>query len=363
MSTIVDKEKAYYKRKVLNNYKMKSVLVVGYFGYQTKKLNGQTVKTVSLYRLLSSYITDLKFYDTQEFQVNKKSIFSMLKEVFRCKTLVYLPAHNNLKWIFPVIFIISSITGMRIHYFVIGGWLKEFLSDKPIHRWMLSKISGIHPETQFMKKELEEQYNYKNISLFPNFRFFDKRKSDFTKEETLRLVFMARINRMKGLDMIFELGNFIRDNNLDEKISIDFYGPVFQEDKDYFERNLSCYSFMRYAGLLQPEDIHYTLEKYDAMLFPTHYYTEGLPGSIVDAYISGVPVVATCWKHASEFIEDSITGIIIPFEDGQKEFDNAIIFLMSNRDKLLQMKMNARCKSLDFSAEYALSRLNEILSN
>lgn len=340
---------------------MKSVLVLGYFGYQMKQLDGQTVKTISLYKLLSIQIKNLRYYDTQEFQVNKMSIFTMLKEVCRCKTLIYLPAQNNLKWVFPIIFIISRITGMKIHYFVIGGWLREFLSDKPVHRWMLKRISGIHPETQFMKKELEEQYNYRNLSLFPNFRFFDKLDSPYSGNETLRLVFMARINRMKGLDMIFELGNFIKDNDLEGKISVDFYGPVFDEDKNYFEQNLSRYSFMRYAGILQPHDIHCTLVKYDVMLFPTHYYTEGLPGSIVDAYISGVPVIATKWKHALEFIEDGITGIIIPFEDGQKEFDNAVTYLMSNRDKLSMMKINARRRSLDFSPGYALARLNEIL--
>lgn len=340
---------------------MDSVLVLGYFGCQTKQLDGQTVKTISLYKLLSTRIRDIEYYDTQEFQFNKKSIFLMLWKICRCRNLIYLPAQNNLKWMFPVIFIVSSITGMKIRYFVVGGWLKEFLSDKPMHRWMLKSISGIYTETQIMKKELEMQYNYKNVSLFPNFRFFERRNITNSSNKIFKMVFMARINKMKGLDMVFQLGDFINNNNLADKVSIDFYGPVFTGDNDYFEKNICLYPFMKYMGILQPDGIRDVLEEYDVMLFPTHYFTEGLPGSIIDAYISGLPVIATKWKHATEFIEDGVTGIIIPFDNGQKEFNNAVLFLMDNPDKLLQMKRNAHRRSFDFSSEYASDLLNKIL--
>lgn len=39
------------------------------------------------------------------------------------------------------------------------------------------------------------------------------------------------------------------------------------------------------------------------MLLPTHYYTEGLPGSVLDAYMSGIPIIVSRWKHASEFVK------------------------------------------------------------
>lgn len=340
---------------------MDSVLVLGYFGYRTNQLDGQTVKTISLYKLLNEITKDVKYYDTQEFQFNKKSIISMLWRICRCKTLIYLPAQNNLKWIFPLIFIISSVTRINIRYFVVGGWLKEFLSDKPVHRWMLKNISGIYTETLLMKKELEARYNYKNVGLFPNFRFYNRRCNINSSNKILKMVFMARINKLKGLDMIFELGNFIKNNDFADKVSIDFYGPVFEGDNDYFKRNVCLYPFMKYAGTLQPDDIYDVLEKYDVMLFPTHYFTEGLPGSIVDAYISGLPVIATKWKHASEFIEDGVSGIVVPFDNGQTEFNNAVSFLISNPEQLSQMKENARQRSFDFSSEHALNLLKEIL--
>ena len=71
-------------------------------------------------------------------------------------------------------------------------------------------------------------------------------------------------------------------------------------------------------AFLSQEIISRTLVNYDLMLFPTRYYTEGLPGTIIDAYIANLPVIATEWKHAREFIKDGETGFIVRFDNCQK---------------------------------------------
>lgn len=338
-------------------------MVLGYFGYRTNQLDGQTVKTRDLYRLISEKKGKIDYYDSQEFQYRRLSIFTMFAKIGRCRTLVYLPAHNNLNNIFPIIFVLTLFFRIDIHYFVIGGWLREFLKNKPVHRFMLRHISGIHAETKQMKHELEQYYHFNNVDVFPNFRFFDFIPKSNYNSEVLSLVFMARINRMKGLDMIFVLGDYIVSNHWEQKVTITFYGPIFDEDKEYFEGNVSKYSFMNYQGVLQPELIHQTLQRYDAMLLPTHYYTEGLPGSVVDAYIAGIPVVVTDWKHAREFVEHHSTGIVVPFNRGQSELNEAISLLFNDKQLLLEMKVNAHKKSKDFSSGAAWSKLKKFIDN
>lgn len=45
---------------------------------------------------------------------------------------------------------------------------------------------------------------------------------------------------------------------------------------------------------LNCDDMKILFKKHKSwMLLPTHYYTKGLPCSIVDAYIAGIPVIAT----------------------------------------------------------------------
>lgn len=328
---------------------MSKVFIIGYFGYNTNQLDGQTVKTRDIYRLATEQIQGtVDYYDTEDFRYRKLSIIKMFWQVVCCKTLIYIPAHNNLKRIFPIIYVLSVLFRVNIHYFVVGGWLREFITDLPLHRYMLSHLQGIHAETNQLKSELETYYHFKNVDIFPNFRFFN-----FTPQrvesEKLRLVFMARINQMKGLDWIFYFAEYLQKNQLTDKYSITFYGPINEDDRAYFEDHLKRYSFTSYRGVLQPTDIYETLSQYDVMLLPTHYYTEGLPGSIVDAYISGIPVIATAWKHAYEFVEDGKSGFIIPFEYGEDTLVERILQFEHDRSLLRAMQHYALKKRNEFA--------------
>lgn len=328
---------------------MKRILVLGYFGYLTNQLDGQTVKTRDVYRLAKEQSGDysVDYFDTQDLKKNKLLVLRMFWKVIQCDTLFYLPAHNNLKVFFPIIFIFSRLFRFKIHYFVVGGWLREYLTNRPVHRCMISRINGIHAETKRLKNELEEYYNFKNVDIFPNFRFFDF-EPKHSESKKLRIVFMARVMMQKGIDWIFKLAEHIATNKLQDKYSITFYGPETNEDKEYFENNVAKYDFVEYLGSLQPNEIHETLSQYDVMLLPTHFYTEGLPGSIVDAYISGIPVIVTEWKHSHEFVEDGKSGYIVSFENGLPEMIEKVLLLEKDRDLLRRLKDNVLVKRMEF---------------
>ena len=325
------------------------MLVLGYFGNRTNKLDGQTVKTRDVYRLAKEQYGDcVEYFDTEEFKFGKTSVFRMLIKVMRCKDLIYLPAHGNLKYLFPILFCLSVVCRFKVHYVVIGGWLREYLASLPLHRCMLSRVSGIHVETKKLKEELEGYYKFRNVNILPNFRFFDF-VPKYSVSHKLRMVFMARINKMKGLDWLFYLADYIVSNGLEDKFSLTFYGQVNKDDERYFVSNVAKYSFVEYKGALLPSDIYDNLSRYDVLLLPTHFYTEGLPGSVVDAYIAGIPVIVTAWKYAEEFVDDGVSGFVIPFEDGQDDLVSRVLLLESNRHILKQMKENVLVKRGDFS--------------
>ncbi|MDO5314932.1 MAG: glycosyltransferase family 4 protein [bacterium] len=334
---------------------MNKLLVFGAFAFRFPYYDGQTIKTRNLLTLLQDKGVDVDHFDTQDFKVNRLSFIRMFWKVMRCKTLYYLPAQNNLTYLFPIIYWLSFIFHIKIHYFVVGGWLAEFLEDKPRLRNKLSKIAGIHCETHCMKNALEKGYGFRNVDVFPNFRISDFHPKTHHEENKLKLVFMARIIKMKGLDLIFELGNRIAEKGLQDKISVDFYGPQQDEEDDieYFNSNVARFEFMKYYGPLEPSDIYTTLEKYDTMLLPTHFFTEGLPGSILDAYISGIPVIVTKWKYATEFVDDGITGIIIPFKDDGSALFEAVMRLYEDTALLNRMKGYTQEKWHEFSSEKA----------
>lgn len=338
------------------------ILVLGYFGFRTNQLDGQTVKTRDVYQLLLNKVGkehNVNYFDTQDFQYAKISLIRMLKNIIMSNKVIYLPAHNNLKYIFPVVYLLSKIFRIRILYLVIGGWLSEFISKLPVHQFMLKRIEGIFTETTLLKGELESKYKFNNVQQLCNFRFVNVSPILHHNAGMLKLVFMARINKMKGLDTIFSLAEYVRKTQIN--VLIDFYGPILEEDKDYFYTNLEKYDNLVYKGVLEPYCIHQVLQQYDAMLLPTHYYTEGLPGSVVDAYMSGLPVVVSNWKHATEFVDNESTGFIVPFENGEKELFQSVEKFYYNEQLLEKMKKNALVKAKMFTADYAWSILNKYI--
>lgn len=329
---------------------MRRILVLGYFGYVTNQLDGQTVKTRDVCRLVAERCPSrrVSHFDTQRLHASRLTALTMLWQVCRCGTLVYLPANDNLKYIFPLLFVLSRLLRFRIHYFVVGGWLSDFIRDMPLHVAMLRRIEGIHVETRRLREALRANYAFPNVDIFPNFRFFDFTPPQRTDSSaTLRLVFMARIMQEKGIDWLMALARHIAAQG--EDITLTFYGQIDPKDRDAFLAAVRRHPFVTYRGALAPEDIYRTLSHYDALLLPTHFYTEGLPGSIVDAYIAGLPVVVTRWQNAEEFVEEGRTGFIIPFEDGQQALIERVMYLHTHRDRLAQMQAHALEKRKEFS--------------
>lgn len=337
-------------------------LVIGNFASITNKLCGQSVKTRNIFNLAKEIVPTIDCFDTQKIKYNKFSIFLMLWKFCRSNYVIYLPAAGNMTWLFPIFYILSIVSRTYILQFEIGNWMVDLLANKPIHRWMLKGIKQFYAETEKSKKELKHLYGLENISVFSNFRYFDfERENCICDNSILKLVFCARINRKKGLDMIFSLGDYLIEEKKEKSVSITFYGPIFEKDEEYFWRNLNKYSFMKYDGMLQQDEISEKLQYFDCMLLPTQYYTEGLPGSIIDAYIVGIPVIVTKWKNAEEFVVNNITGIIIPFQDGQNEFNQAVVDLMNNKEKLQYLKDNAYHYRYKFHSSSAKLHLKRIL--
>src|SRR5690606_1561204 len=93
-------------------------------------------------------------------------------------------------------------------------------------------------------------------------------------------------------------------------IIVDFYGPISESDERYFQENVEKFDNVFYKGIVTPKDVYRVLSQYDLLLLPTRYAGEGFPGTILDAYISGVPVIVTDWLFLPEFVEHGTTGYV-----------------------------------------------------
>ncbi|MNK00940.1 Alpha-galactosylglucosyldiacylglycerol synthase [compost metagenome] len=341
----------------------KKILVYGYFGFETNQLDGQTIKTRSIYELLKLNSDELsmevEMFDTQIFKNSKINLFKSWVLISKCSVLFYIPAHGNLKYLFPFIYLICKIKGIEIHYVVVGGWLSDFLKKLHLHKFLLKRIKRIYPQTKDLTEALKRNYGFENVIQLHNFRFSNVDSNDSRiSDDGLRFVFMARVHPKKGIGTLFKLAEKLDELGY-ENIVIDIYGPIQSEYKQEFSQLLEQNKgHIQYCGIISPDNIAEVLRNYDLFLLPTEYYTEGFPGSVLDAYLSNVPVVVSKWKYAEEFVEDNKTGIIAAFNDAD-DFIEKVIWLINNPDKIAVLRNGV----VDVKKKYAPEEAWKIIKN
>lgn len=340
---------------------MKNILVLGYFGFFTNQLDGQTIKTREFFDLLkrNAQSCAISYFDTQTFQYSKNSIFCLLKQIILADTICYLPGKKNLRYLFPIIYYLSRVFKINIIYPVVGGWLSEYLLDQPFFVEKLKRIKVLLVESVSLQRKLYLNYGFINVEVFPNFRLCEF-KPLFKVTAKLKLVFMARIMKEKGVDYILDFASYCIKNSLDKNITIAFYGPINPSFKREFLSSISCFNFVEYKGIINYFNVYAELNKYDVLLLPTYYEGEGFPGSIIDAYKSGIPVIISKWKDLPEFVENGKTGFIFDLSS-KEDMYNAILELSKDSDLLFQMKNNAYLKSFEYSSERAWNILQKYI--
>ncbi len=71
----------------------------------------------------------------------------------------------------------------------------------------------------------------------------------------------------------------------------------------------------RIAGSVRPVDLPRVLAEHDALVFPTWYEGEGMPGAVIEAMQAGLPVIASDWRSLPELVVDGRNGLLVPPRD------------------------------------------------
>ncbi len=344
---------------------MKQLLVVGSFGYHNNQLDGQTIKTRQMYQLVKErYSGKVNSFCTMQLKDKPWRIFMFFYLLIRCHYVIALySSSGGLQTVMPKLYNLTKILSKRLIYVAIGSTQVQLMLGEGLYDGKGKRDDIIEccknlyvffSETRKIESELKERLNFKNVDFLPNFRFFDE-STPFSPSlsKTLRLVFMARITYEKGIDVIFKFIESIKGKGLD--ITLDFYGQMDGKCNEEFLKfvNDNKGIGVRFMGYLKPEKIQKTLLNYDVILLPTLF--EGIPGTVIDGYISSLPVIATNWLFAEEIIEDEKNGFIVPMEnpEKQKQFNSRILQLYNDRELLNKMKKHAYESRMQFSAQTA----------
>lgn len=345
---------------------MKKVSVIGLFCIGREVSDGQSVKTRivtdELEKILGAECVDR--IDTYRW---KKKPFRLLcrsaSAVWNSRNVIFMTDAGGIR-VFPWLLNLANIFGRtRVHYVVIGGWLVPFLKEHRCLAACLKRLSGIFVETRVMKRGLE-QMGFGNVHLMPNCKRLNRlteKQLIRGREEPLRFCIFSRVMKEKGIEDAVEAVKAANAHFGRTACTLDIFGPVDPGETDWFQTLSGSFpQEIRYCGIVPYEQSVETVKAYDALLFPTRFYTEGIPGTIIDAYAAGVPVVASRWESFGDIVEEGVTGIGYPFGDADR-LTRILQDLIRSPENLLAMKKNCLRKSEEYLPEQVIGiLLNEL---
>ncbi len=301
--------------------KLKKVCVIGHFGFGHNLLNGQTVKTKILTDELEKVFPGeiIKIDTHGGIKSLIKAPFHTFKALKTCKNVIILPAHNGLRVYAPLLrFMRGFFRRRKLHYAVIGGWLASFLESRRGLTRCLKKFDNIYVETGTMKQALEKM-GFDNIVIMPNckeLKVLSPSELVYEHSEPYKLCTFSRVMKEKGIEDAVNAVKAVNEKAGRTVYCLDIYGQIDGDQTEWFEDLKTSFpEYIRYGGLVPFDKSVEVLKDYFALLFPTRFYTEGIPGTVIDAYAAGVPVISAKWESFADIIDDGVTGIGYTFEN------------------------------------------------
>ena len=279
----------------------------------------------------------------------------------QCKNVIILPAHNSLRIFAPMLAFVNYFYNRKLHYVVIGGWLPEFVSTRKWLQNALMNFDAIYVETNTMKNKLEAM-GFSNIVILPNCKELDillDNELVYSKEEPFKICTFSRVMKEKGIEDAVNAVKAVNDKLGKNIYKLDIYGQIDKEQTDWFANLQTKFpDYVKYKGLVSFDKTTEVLKDYFLLLFPTKFYTEGIPGTIIDAYAAGVPVVCSKWQSFSDLVDDTV-GYGYEFSS-EEALENVLrkIYL-EDIEKISVMKKACILKSRQYMPEKVL----EILIN
>ena len=317
--------------------------IIGYFANGKSKAGGQEAKTCSLDQAMKEkYGKEMVMnVDTTDWKKRPfKLLFEMICMLVKCENIVMLPAQNSLKIFVPFFSKLNRFSHNNLFYSVVGGWLPEYLRNNKSVLKNCRELNGVFVETNSMKESLNG-LGLGNVMVIPNFKCLTPVKDESITNsfhKPYRLCTFSRVMKEKGIEDIVECVKTLNDEYKETIFLLDIYGKIDDGYIDEFEKMQKTFpAYIKYCGMVEPNQSIETIRDYFGVAFPTHYYTEGVPGTLIDACMAGVPVIAALWGNYKDVFIENVTGWGYEFNN-QSALMDVLKRIKDNPDDFIKMR-------------------------
>jgi glycosyltransferase involved in cell wall biosynthesis len=206
------------------------------------------------------------------------------------------------------------------------------------NRWMrvYNKADAFLTPSRFLKTKLVENgFDENQIHHLPLFLL----QKNFQEEERDQgyLLFLGRLETIKGINILIEAAGRAKD------VPVKIAGSV---DESLASRLLKILSKnVEYVGLKNGQELIDLIHNSLAVILPSIWY-ENQPFSILEAFASGKPVIASDLGGMTELVKPGERGLLVK-PGNPDELAEAMRWALSNRILMKEMGRNARRYALD----------------
>lgn len=334
------------------------MILIGPINKNNVACTGDTVKNQLFLKRFNEVFEKVITVDTYQWKKRPWCLIEMLvKVVFNTGTKIVVSANSGSAYKILRILIILGYAD-NIYYWVVGGSFHKMLGENRFSPSIYKKIKGIFVQGKSMVSSLS-LLGVDNAFFVPNSKYIEFMPSKkFRKDGKTHFVFLSRIEKEKGCDMIIDAFNKLINLGYKNKFDITFYGKT-TVDLGYskiLEKKIENQDHITFKGVLdlRVASNYNELAEYDVMLFPTYWEGEGFPGVIIDAYVAGLPVIASDWNLNSDVVVDKETGWIIPTLN-TNELANRMIFAIEHPGTIKQFSENSMKLAMCYDSRNVLS--------
>jgi len=245
---------------------------------------------------------------------------------------------NFFFWVtFPALILIK-LHGKRVVLSARGGEARRFFEKyglliKPI----LKMVDSISVPSEFLRDAFWEGLNLKttivpNIADIGQFKFYE------------RYPVRPRLLNTRNLDKIYNVGCTIKAFKIvHEQFPESSLGLVGdgseRQELEHLVKELGLNHSVTFYGAVEHSKISNLYDQYDIYVNASN--VDNMPGTILEAFASGLPVVSTNVGGIPYIIEDETTGLLVEKED-YESMALKVIELLRNPEKALTLAQNAR---------------------
>jgi glycosyltransferase involved in cell wall biosynthesis len=339
---------------------MKNIIFVGWVNLGKAPVDGETTKNQYIIAELKKYcnVTVLDFYEKKRHPwVYLQALWAFITQP--TATIILSTSAQN---VYSILKLLKALHVRRdIIHWVVGGSFGKSVQEGKYRADVFNYVKYNLVQCKGMIAELESAgvtnakfvSNFKPIKYYPDLEACHKVRKCYGK---MRFVFVSRIMADKGCDYIMTVVRLLNEQGYSDQFTVDFYGKVDAGYKAVFEKHIDSLSNVNYYGLLnlKSKEGYDLLATYDAMLFPSFWRGEGFAGVFIDAFIAGLPVLASDWGHNAESIINGQTGLIFPTHHVEA-LRQVMEDCLTGKIDMNQMGKNARAEATKYQTDNVMT--------